>query len=340
MVVKDFHVVDVKKCRERSRECNEMELGGEYKVYTREGEQLYICIGRDEFDYAVTIRLSEYDNMFSQSEEDEVIIDPETGDAVDFDGNNNQHTTYRPTVITGGVIEEQPRKVYVAGIDVSVLNERVQHLDGNGKLIFESLKDYTRKSILSEFRSLEEFLTLWNKADKKKAIIDELESHGIILENLREEVKKDLDIFDLICHVAWDMPALTRRERADQVKKRNYFTKYGEKARMVLNALLDKYATEGIENIEELSVLKVEPFPDLGTPAEGCEARPALRSSGRGCTGQLLHPGLSGGASGRARPRAAPVPCRSDRGSVSAAAGLRPGRRENPPSHPPRGWGW
>ena len=120
------------------------------------------------------------------------------------------------------------------------------------------MKDYTKKGLLKEFRSLEDFLSKWNSAEKKKSIIDELESHGIILENLMEEVKKDLDVFDLICHVAWDMPALTRRERAEQVKKRNYFTKYGEKARDVLNTLLDKYASEGIENIEELSVLKVD----------------------------------------------------------------------------------
>jgi type I restriction enzyme R subunit len=148
------------------------------------------------------------------------------------------------------------------------LNERVQHLDANGKLITESLKDYTKKGLLKEFRSLEEFLSRWSSTEKKKSIIQELESHGIILENLKEEVKKDLDVFDLICHIAWGMPPLTRRERAEQVKKRNYFTKYGDKARDVLNALLDKYASEGIENIEELSVLKVDPFNNLGTPAE------------------------------------------------------------------------
>jgi len=89
-----------------------------------------------------------------------------------------------------------------------------QHLDANGKLITESLKDYTKKGILKEFRSLDDFLARWNATHKKKAIISELESHGVILDNLLDEVKKDLDIFDLICHIAWDMPALTRRERA------------------------------------------------------------------------------------------------------------------------------
>lgn len=121
---------------------------------------------------------------------------------------------------------------------------------------------------MREYRSLEAFLTKWNSTEKKQSIITELENHGVILENLMEEVKKELDVFDLICHVAWDMPALTRKERVEQVKKRNYFTKYGEQAKNILNALLDKYASEGIENIEELSVLKVDPFNVMGTPAE------------------------------------------------------------------------
>lgn len=200
--------------------------------------------------------------------DDEPVIDEETGEAVSFDEGEKEYLQ-KPEIVSGGDIVAEPQgKIYVAGVDVSILNERVQYLDANGKLITESLKDYTKKGLLKEFRSLEDFLSKWNSAEKKKTILEELESHGIILENLMEEVKKDLDIFDLICHVAWDMPALTRRERAEQVKKRNYFTKYGEKAREVLNALLDKYASEGIENIEELSVLKLEPFANLGTPAE------------------------------------------------------------------------
>ncbi|MDD5663771.1 MAG: type I restriction-modification enzyme R subunit C-terminal domain-containing protein [Victivallaceae bacterium] len=200
--------------------------------------------------------------------EEESVIDEVTGEEVPFDDGEKEYPQI-PEIINGGdIIAEPQSKIYVAGVDVSILNERVQHLDANGKLITESLKEYTKKGLLKEFRSLEDFLSKWNSAEKKKSIIDELESHGIILENLMEEVKKDLDVFDLICHIAWDMPALTRQERAEQVKKKNYFTKYGEKARDVLNALLDKYASEGIENIEELSVLKVDPFNHLGTPAE------------------------------------------------------------------------
>ncbi|MEW6711404.1 MAG: EcoAI/FtnUII family type I restriction enzme subunit R [Candidatus Riflebacteria bacterium] len=200
--------------------------------------------------------------------EEEAVIDDVTGEEIDFT-DEEEKPGNTPTIIDGGDIEDGPKgKVYVAGIDVSVLNERVQYLGTNGKLVTESLKDYTKKGLLKEFRSLEEFLSEWNSVNKKKSIIEKLESHGIILENLKEEVKKDLDVFDLICHIAWDMPPLTRQERAEQVKKRNYFTKYGDQARDVLNALLDKYASEGIENIEELSVLKVDPFNNLGTPAE------------------------------------------------------------------------
>ena len=201
-------------------------------------------------------------------EEQEEIIDEESGNPINFDDDVIVDIE-EPRIIDGGEVESEPkRKTYVAGVDVSILNERVQFLDGNGTLITESLKDYTKKNILKTYRSLDEFLTNWNSAEKKKVLIDELEAEGIILENLKEEVKKDLDLFDLICHVAWDMPALTRRERADNVKKRGYFTKYGEQARNVIEALLEKYSDEGIENIEDLAVLKIDPFPRMGTPAE------------------------------------------------------------------------
>lgn len=174
-----------------------------------------------------------------------------------------------PVIIDGGDIVEEPRKIYVAGITVTLLNQRVQHLDPNGKLITESLKDYTRKSLLKEFSSLDSFLNRWSNADKKKALLEELEQQGILLEDLREETQKNLDIFDLICHIAWDKPALTRRERANNVKKRDYFSQYGEQAQKVLRALLDKYADVGIEHIEELGVLKAdEIIREMGTPLE------------------------------------------------------------------------
>jgi type I restriction enzyme, R subunit len=198
-----------------------------------------------------------------------LIVDPETEEPVSFDEEIVDTYPTQPEIVTAGPITADPcPKVYVAGVDVSVLNERVQHLDANGKLITETLKDYTKKSILQEFRTLDDFLAHWNSAHKKKAVIEELESHGIMVENLLDEVKKDLDVFDLICHIAWDKPPLTRRERAENVKKRNYFTKYGEQAKKIINALLDKYASEGIENIEDLAVLRIDPFNQMGTPSE------------------------------------------------------------------------
>jgi type I restriction enzyme R subunit len=91
---------------------------------------------------------------------------------------------------------------------------------------------------------------------------------GILLYELQEEVGKDFDPFDLICHVAFEQPALTRRERANNVKKKNYFTKYGDNARAVLDALLDKYADEGIENLESMEILRIKPFEQFGSPIE------------------------------------------------------------------------
>ncbi|MDP2903645.1 MAG: DEAD/DEAH box helicase family protein [Methylovulum sp.] len=200
---------------------------------------------------------------------DEAIIDSLSGEAVDFEPAERSNDDDIPVIIDGGnIIAEPPNKIYVAGVSVTLLSERVQHLDSDGKLITESLKDYTKKNLLKEFRSLDDFLTRWNTADKKKALIEELEQHGILLENLREEVKKDLDIFDLICHVAWDKPALTRRERAKNVRKRDYFAQYSEQAQQVLQALLDKYADGGIENIENFDVLRLDPISTIGRPVE------------------------------------------------------------------------
>ena len=172
-------------------------------------------------------------------------------------------------IIDGGEIETESRpKFYVNGVNVAVLNERIQYMDGDGKLITGSLKDYTRQKVREQYQTLNDFLNKWHSTDKKQAIIDELTEQGIVLENLKEAIGKEMDIFDMICHTAFDQPPLTRAERAKQVKKRDVFTQYGEQARKVLDALLDKYADEGIENIEDIKVLKVNPFDQFGTPTE------------------------------------------------------------------------
>ena len=172
----------------------------------------------------------------------ETLFDQLAGITVDDENKENRADYSQPTIIDAGEILSKPQsKVYVSGVEVSVLNERIQYLDQNGRLITEGLKDYTKKGLLKEFRSLDDFLSLWNSTSKKQAIIDELESRGILLENILLEIKKDLDPFDLICHIAWDTPALTRKERAERVKKRDYFSKYGPQAGNHRGPL-DKYA--------------------------------------------------------------------------------------------------
>ncbi|MEM9219399.1 MAG: DEAD/DEAH box helicase family protein [Cyanobacteria bacterium P01_F01_bin.150] len=162
----------------------------------------------------------------------------------------------------------KPRRYVVANVEVKVAAERVQYFDEQGKLITESLKDYTRRTLTQEFTSLDDFLKRWSEADKKQAIIEELIKEGVFFEALADEIGGDRDPFDLICHVVWDMPPLTRQERANEVKKRNYFTQYGDRVRRVLEALLEKYADEGIESIEEPQILAIAPFSQFGTPME------------------------------------------------------------------------
>ena len=175
-----------------------------------------------------------------------------------------------PPDVTFDPDDDPPKRVkyYVNDVPVSIINERVQYLDADGKLITESLVDYTRKNIRKEYATLDEFLQRWNSAQKKTAIVEELEQKGIFFEELREEISKDLDPFDLICHIAFDMPPLTRKERANNVKKRGYFGKYNEVAKQVLEALLDKYADEGLANLESMEVLKVPDVARFGTPVE------------------------------------------------------------------------
>jgi len=184
-------------------------------------------------------------------DEEEVIIDVEDDEII---------------IDTEG--DEPPRKYYVHDVPVFVVAERVQYYGKDGKLITESLRDYTRKTVKKGYASLDDFLRRWDSASKKQAIIQELEELGVLFEPLANEVGKDFGPFDLICHVAYGQPPLTRKERAENVKKRNYFAKYEEKARLVLASLLDKYADEGVENMEDINVLKLQPINQHGTPFE------------------------------------------------------------------------
>jgi type I restriction enzyme R subunit len=160
------------------------------------------------------------------------------------------------------------RRYVVNNVPVSVALERVQYLDESGRLITESLIDYTRKTVLKNYASLNDFLTAWNDAEKKQAVLEALATQGVFLDELAEQVGKDFDPFDLVCHIAFDRPPLTRRERADNVKKRDLFARYEARARAVLAALLEKYADSGIASVESLEILKVDPLRAFGTPLE------------------------------------------------------------------------
>ena len=168
-----------------------------------------------------------------------------------------------------GAGDDQPRRYVIGGaVNVAVARERVQYLNAQGRLVTESLRDYTRINLGKAYESLDAFLQAWNSAERKAVMIEELERQGVFLEALADEIGKDLDPFDLLLHVAYDLPPLTRRQRAQSVKQRNLFTQYGPVARKVLEALLDKYADEGITTIESDDVLKVQPFTDIGSRVE------------------------------------------------------------------------
>ncbi|WP_428357170.1 EcoAI/FtnUII family type I restriction enzme subunit R [Methyloprofundus sp.] len=216
--------------------------------------------------------------------EAEVIYKPKGGDSTvppedeqdngDTDTNNGQGSDDGYPGDFGGLDDggegagEPPKKYIVKGVSVKVISERVQYIGPDGKLITESLKDYTSKTVKQEYATLNDFLRKWNDADQKQAVIEELEEQGVIWQALEDEIGKDYGAFDLICHIVYGQPPLTRKERADQVRKRDIFTKYGEQAQKVLEALLEKYADEGITPIENLAVLKVQPFSEMGRPIE------------------------------------------------------------------------
>jgi len=174
----------------------------------------------------------------------------------------------KPNINIDGIVADGPKKFYINGVDVKVINERVQYIGEDGKLITESLKDYSKKNILSEYASLDDFLQAWTKSDKKEVIIEELKNRGVFFEELEKEAGKDLDPFDLICHIAYGKKPLTRHERAENVKKKDYFAKYEGKAREVIDALLLKYADMGITAIDDIGDLQVSPFTEFGTPVQ------------------------------------------------------------------------
>ncbi|WP_050748659.1 EcoAI/FtnUII family type I restriction enzme subunit R [Halothermothrix orenii] len=192
------------------------------------------------------------------------IPDDEDGD--NYPGNDVNGGNRIPGNDEGGD-EEGRVKYYVDDVEVNLINKRVQYLDANGKLVSESYVDYTKKNIRKQYATLDDFIRRWTEEEKKQVIYDELLEQGIILDELRKEVgKEDIDDFDLICHIVFDAKPLTKSERINNVKKRNYFTKYGEQARKVLEILLDKYKNSNITEIEDIKILKLDEFKQIGMP--------------------------------------------------------------------------
>jgi type I restriction enzyme R subunit len=201
------------------------------------------------------------DDVPPLSDEDDDPIPPEPGDDETIvDGLTPPDITLSPG------IAEAPLKYYIKGAPVTVLAERVEYLDENGNLVTESLRDYSRKTIRQHYASLDQFLHSWQAAERKEAIIAELAAEGLLLKPLLEEVDKELDPFDLICHIAFDQPPLTRRDRVANVRKRDVFTQYGPPARAVLEALLDKYQDDGVvTGLDDPRLLQIAPFASMGT---------------------------------------------------------------------------
>jgi type I restriction enzyme R subunit len=170
-----------------------------------------------------------------------------------------------PSGVTFPVKGDNVKKIYVDGVGARIIAERVEYLDENGKLVTETLRDFTKTALKRRFSSLDDFLKRWKSAERKQAIIEELEAEGLALDPIAEELGKNLDPFDLICHIAFDRKPLTRQERAENVKKRDVFTKYGPQARAVLDALLAKYQDEGILNLDDTNVLRIAPFSAMGS---------------------------------------------------------------------------
>lgn len=173
-------------------------------------------------------------------------------------------------LIDGTEINPKPKKIYIKeGVSFDPIQKIIQYIDPQtGKLITASLQDYSKQTIKKAYTTLEDFLNRWNTTERKDAIVSELTQMGIVFDELRQEVGKDFDVFDLILHVAYGKKPITRSERLKKVRKSDYFSKYEGKAREIIDHLLQKYADHGITAIDDIGDLQVSPFSQYGTPVE------------------------------------------------------------------------
>ena len=174
-----------------------------------------------------------------------------------------------PVKPPGPVVPKHIPYVDAEGARVQLIQETVSVYDTNGKLLRqENIIDYTRRNIRGNYADLGSFVRKWSQTEKKEVIRQELKTHGIDLDQLKKDQHmEDVDDFDFITHVAYDQKPLTRRERAENVKKRDFLHKYSGVARQVIEALLEKYANDGITEIERTEVLRLDPFRRMGNPA-------------------------------------------------------------------------
>jgi len=204
--------------------------------------------------------------VYEPGEDDPVVPPEDTGENEFPDTTSDGFNVVSEPGNTDESTNHKEKKIRLQnGVEVFVLSQRVQYYDKNGKLITESLVDYTRKNILSEYASLDQFLQKWNSSMKKQAIVEELRDRGVLLDALREKSGQyETDDFDLICHLAFDKKPLTRSERINNVKKRDYLNRYEGLAQDVIAALLEKYANEGIRELEDTEILGLKPFRSMG----------------------------------------------------------------------------
>ena len=194
------------------------------------------------------------------------VIDGDNSLPKDRQDTGSTETESDEPVFTPPEVHEVKEKYHVNGVDVNIVSERVQYLDADGKLITESLIDYSKKNIRREYASLNDFINVWSQTAKKQVIIEELKKCNVSLEELKKATgRDDLDEFDLILHIAYDQKPLTRKERIANVKKKNYFGKYSETCRQVLDALMEEYMDEGITEIQNPQVLRNKKFAKWGS---------------------------------------------------------------------------
>jgi len=239
----------------------------EFKQIIGRGTRLYPDFGKE---YFTIMDFRDVCRLFADPEFDGdpvVIIDGgDGGDGWDPTEPDPTDEPGEPPPFEPPIVSDPPTKYRVRGVSVTILNERVQYYDKDGKLITESIKDYSKRNILNEYASLDEFLKAWNSAERKQVIVEELQERGVLLDALKEESGKELDDFDLILHIAYDKKPLTRSERVNRVKKQGYLYKYSEVCQEVLSALLDKYKDEGIRELQDTRILKNAPFDQFGSP--------------------------------------------------------------------------